>query len=219
MKKSYITLKFAQTLDGKIAAIDGSSRWISGPKSLEFSHKLRRDSDGILVGIGTVLRDNPSLTTRFIKGRNPVRIVVDSKLRLPATANVVKSIKEAMTIVFTTNGAPKGKIEKLRKKGVEVIVRPIARDGYIDIGDIIRILYKKGIKKILVEGGKSIITSFLKADLADRIIVIVAPKILGKGVESAGDMGITRIDGALRMRLGSVERLGEDVIYTAYPKK
>ena len=216
MKRPYITLKFAETLDGRIAAKDSSSRWISGPGSLKFAHRLRAANDAVLIGAGTVLSDNPSLTTRLVKGKNPTRIIIDGRLRIPLTARVVKDRREAKTIIVTTPKASKRKLEKLKKQGVEFIILPSLKDGNIDLKRIIRILYKKGIRKILVEGGSRVITSFLKTGLVDRVVVILSPKILGKGVESVGDLGIGSIKGALKLRLRSVKRIGEDIIYIAH---
>lgn len=213
MKKPFITLKFAQTLDARIAGRDSSSKWISSPASRKFTHKLRAKSDGILVGARTVLADDPSLTARLVKGKNPSRIVLDGRLHIPLTARVVK--KGTGTIVFTSFRAPKRKIKRLREEGVEVIVLPSSKDGNIDLKKIIRILYRKGIRSVLVEGGRSVITSFLKAALADRIVAVISPKILGKGIETVGDLGIRNIKDAFRLRLKNVKRLGKDIIYEA----
>jgi len=219
MKRPYITLKFAQTLDGRIAARDGSSRWISGPKSLRFAHRLRSVNDAVLVGIRTVIADNPSLTVRLVRGKNPTRIIIDGKLRIPLTARLVKDANRVKTIIVTTHDASARKKEILRKKGVEFIVLPALKDGNIDLKEIIRILYKKDIKKILVEGGSRIITSFLKAGLADEVVMILSPKILGRGVETVGDLGIRNIKGALKLRLKDIKRLGEDIICIACASK
>ncbi|MGB2706238.1 MAG: bifunctional diaminohydroxyphosphoribosylaminopyrimidine deaminase/5-amino-6-(5-phosphoribosylamino)uracil reductase RibD [Candidatus Omnitrophota bacterium] len=215
MTKPYITVKFAQTLDGKIAAPDGSSKWISGPEARKFAHGLRARSDAVLVGIRTVLLDNPSLTTRLVKGKNPARVIIDRKLRVPLDARLVRETNLAKTIIITTPKAPIVKMKRLKAMGVEIIVLPASKGGDIDLRKIIRILYKKGIKKILVEGGSRVISSFLKARLADEVITVISPKILGRGTESVGDMGIKNIKNALGLRLKSVKRLGKDIIYTA----
>jgi len=216
VKRPYITLKFAQTLDGRIAAGDGSSKWISGPESRKFTHKLRAENDGILVGVRTILADNPSLTVRLVRGKNPARIIIDGKLRTPLTARIVKDTKAAKTIIVTTPSSPGRKRKILEKRGVEFIVLPASKGGNIDLRKIIRILYKKGIKRILVEGGSRVITSFLKTGLVDTIIAILSPRILGKGIETVGDLGIRNIKGALRLRLKDIKRLGEDIIYIDY---
>ncbi len=215
MKRPYITLKFAQTLDGRIAARDGSSKWISGPKSRKFAHKLRAENDAILIGARTVLKDDPSLTVRLVKGKNPARIIIDGRLRTPLTARIVRNTSVARTIIVTTPSSPVRKRERLKEQGVEFIVLPASKDGNIDLIKIIRILYKKGIKKILVEGGSQVVTSFIKAGLGDRIIMILSPRILGKGIASIGDLGIPNIRDALQLRLKDVKRIGEDIVYIA----
>lgn len=211
MKGPYITLKFAATLDGKIAASDGSSRWISGPKSRKFVHRLRAGHDAVLVGIGTVLADNPLLTTHGIKGKNPARIVIDGELRTPFNSKIVKTARNIRTIIVTTPKSTRLKTEKMRKKGVEVIVFP-SKNSRIDLKKVMRELRREGIKNILVEGGKGTLTAFIKAGLFDRVIAVISPKILGKGLEAVGDLGIKTIKGAIKLRPKSVKRLGDDVI-------
>lgn len=216
MKKPYITIKFAETLDGKIAALDGSSKWISSPLARKFSHKLRRENDAIMVGAKTIIKDNPSLTTRFVRGKNPIRIVIDGKLRIAPTSNIIKSAKKIKTIIVTTPKNSKRKIAALEKEGVEFIFLKASKTGVIDLKVVIRILYKKGIQKLLVEGGAALIALFLKSSLADKIIVIVSPKILGRGTESVGELGIKNIKRALKLRFKSVKSVGEDIVYTAF---
>lgn len=219
MKKPFITIKFAQTLDGKIASFDGSSKWISSPESLKFAHKLRANNDAILVGVGTILSDDPKLTTRLVKGKNPTRIIIDRNLRIPTNAQVLSVPEKNKTIIFTTEAASKYKIDKITKKGVEIIVLPAKKGGDIDLRSIIRILYKKGIGTILVEGGSRTITSFIKEKLADKLVSVISPKIIGKGVSFTGDLGITNIKKSLLLVPGKVKKIGKDVIYTAFFKR
>ncbi len=219
MKKPYITLKFAQTLDGKIAAKDGSSRWISNPASRKFAHKLRTSNDAVLIGAGTVINDDPLLSARLVKGKNPIRVVIDGNLRIPTSSKIVKTAKQIKTLIVTSPASPRRKIEALSKKGAGFVFLSPSEGGNIDIRRIILILYKIGIRKLLVEGGRKIITAFIKEKLADRIIIIIAPKMLGEGIESVGNMGIGNIKEALRLNLESVKRLDGDVIYTASLKR
>jgi len=216
MKRPYITLKFAQTLDGRIAAKDGSSKWISGPKARKFAHRLRAKNDAILVGAKTVLKDNPSLTTRFVKGKSPARIIIDGKLKISLNSTLVKTANRIRTIVVTSGSSPKKKMEKLKKKGIDLIALSASRSGNIDLRRIIRILSKKGIKSILVEGGSEILTSFIRLRLADNITVIISPKISGKGIEAIGDLGIQNIKKALSLKVNKIKRLGDDVIYNTH---
>ena len=214
MKRPYITLKFAETLDGRIAALDGSSRWISGPEALKFAHRLRARNDAILVGIGTVLADDPSLTTRLAKGKNPAKIILDSALRTPPASKIVKEAHRVKTIIVCAGRKPGKKNALLAGRGVQII-SCASKKGNVDLKKLVRILYKMGLRSVLVEGGRGVITSFLAAGLADKIVAIIAPKILGSGTESVGGLGINSIKGALKLRLKSVRRLGEDMIITA----
>ena len=219
MKKPFITIKFAQTLDGKIASFDGSSKWISSPESLKFAHKLRANNDAILVGVGTILSDDPKLTTRLVKGKNPTRIIIDRKLSIPTNAQVLSVPEKNKTIIFTTKAASKDKIDKITKKGVEIIVLPAKKGGDIDLRRIIRILYRKGIGTMLIEGGSRTITSFIKEKLADKLVSVISPKIIGKGISFTGDLGITNIKKSLLLVPGKVKKIGKDVIYTAFFKR
>lgn len=217
MKRPRVTIKFAQTLDGKIAAKDGSSKWISGPEALKFSHTLRSSHDAILVGIGTVLKDNPSLTTRRIRGRNPIRIVLDSRLRIPPGSQIIKD-KSVQTIIVTSKNISTKKKKLVSRLGVECI-RLSSIKGNINLKALIPVLYKKGIKSVLVEGGRDVITSFLKSGLVDRLIVIVSPKILGEGKSPIGDLGIKTLDKSVKLRFAGIKKSGKDIIYTAFFKE
>ena len=219
MKRPFITLKFAQTLDGKIAASDGSSKWISSPQSLRFTHRLRAQSEAILVGINTVLIDDPSLTRRLVRGKNPVRVVIDPKLKIPLSSKVLKTSKTMKTIIITTKRATKKKMYEITKKNTEIFILPSKDKGNIDIRDIIRILYKKGVKSLLVEGGSRVISSFLKLKLVDKIVAIIAPKILGSGTDSVRDIGIKNIKLALNLKFESAKKSGKDIIYIATIRK
>ncbi|MCQ9207353.1 MAG: RibD family protein [Omnitrophica bacterium] len=211
MKRPYITLKFAQTLDGRIAARDGSSKWVSGTRSRELSHKLRAENDAILVGIRTVLADNPSLTVRHVKGKDPVRIILDSALRTPRASKVVKGAYRVKTIIACAGRKPGKKSALLEKKGVQII-SCASKKGNVDLKKLVHILYKTGLRSILVEGGRGVITSFLAAGLADKIVAIISPKILGSGTESVGSLGINSMKGAVKLGFKSVRHLGDDVI-------
>ncbi|MFH1593556.1 MAG: bifunctional diaminohydroxyphosphoribosylaminopyrimidine deaminase/5-amino-6-(5-phosphoribosylamino)uracil reductase RibD [Candidatus Omnitrophota bacterium] len=217
MKRPYITVKFAQTLDGRIAARDGSSKWISSSQSREFAHRLRAQNDAILVGVNTVLIDDPALTVRYARGTDPVRLIIDSRLRTPIDSRVVKETGHSATIIITTRKASSSKIKKLRSMGVGLIITPFSKDGDIDLKKAVRVLYKRGIRSILVEGGQKIITSFLSLKMADKVIAIISPKIVGKGIESVGDLGVSNIKGAIKLRIKRIEKLGGDIIYSANP--
>ncbi|MCX5818314.1 MAG: bifunctional diaminohydroxyphosphoribosylaminopyrimidine deaminase/5-amino-6-(5-phosphoribosylamino)uracil reductase RibD [Deltaproteobacteria bacterium] len=209
----YVTLKFAQTLDGRVAAASGHSHWISSPPSLRFAHRLRAVHDAILVGAGTVLADNPELTCRLVRGRDPLRIVVDSHLSLSPDATVFSDGKR--TLAATTRRAPAERRRLLEKKGIEVLEIGEDPAGRVDLHALLMLLGKREISSLLVEGGATVATSFLKENLADRLIVILAPKIVGEGINAVGDLGIRRMDDALGFSFQRVTRYGEDLILDA----
>jgi diaminohydroxyphosphoribosylaminopyrimidine deaminase/5-amino-6-(5-phosphoribosylamino)uracil reductase len=209
----YVTLKFAQTLDGRIAAASGRSHWISSPPSLRFAHRLRAIHDAILVGAGTVLADNPELTCRLVRGRDPLRIVVDSRLRLSPDATVFSDGKR--TIAAATRRAPAERRRLLEKKGIEVMEIGEDPAGRVDLRELLTLLGKREISSLLVEGGATVATSFLKENLADRLIVILSPKIVGVGINAVGDLGIRRMDNALGFSFQRVTRRGADLILDA----
>ena len=211
----FVTIKFAQTLDGRIAAADGSSHWIASPSSLKLAHQLRATHDAILAGVNNVLVDDPELTLRLVKGRSPTRIILDSKLRIPLEAKVLQDQEKAATIIATTPAADDDKLAILREQGIEVIFVATDLQGGVDIARLLAILGERDITSILVEGGSRVITSFIRRNLVDRLVTIVAPKILGKGLESIGDLNIENINQALSLSFEKTYRLGDDFIVEA----
>jgi diaminohydroxyphosphoribosylaminopyrimidine deaminase/5-amino-6-(5-phosphoribosylamino)uracil reductase len=174
----HVTLKTAVTLDGKTATASGDSQWISGAASRLHVHRLRDRVDAILVGSGTVLRDDPRLTTRLAEGgRNPLRVVVDGQLRIGERARVLDTA-EAATLVATTSRAPVDKLERLRRRGAEVTVLD-GLDGRVDLPGLLRLLGDRGVQSLLLEGGGGLNGVFLRQGLIDRMLVFVAPKVVG----------------------------------------
>ena len=213
-KRPFITVKFAQSLDGRIATSTGDSRWISGPPSLRLAHKLRREHDAILVGIGTVLSDDPQLTVRLLKGRDPLRVVIDSELRIPLNSRVLADGAANGTLVATAMSSESRRARAIQDKGAEVLRLPKARNGSgIDISRLLQTLQRRGIQSVLVEGGKAIITSLLKAGAVDRLIVVIAPKIIGQGTEAIGDLGIKKLERAVTFSSIKIRKLGNDIIF------
>jgi diaminohydroxyphosphoribosylaminopyrimidine deaminase/5-amino-6-(5-phosphoribosylamino)uracil reductase len=207
----FITVKYAQSLDGRIATLRGNSRWISSERARKFSHRLRAQHDAVMVGRETVLADDPLLTVRLAKGRNPLRICLDSKLRIPLDAQVLQD--NGQTLVITTDEHEKDKIEKIRKLGKEVLMIQKGADGRVALRPLMKALAKRGIASILVEGGAEIITALLKEGLAKRMVVITAPLIVGKGIEAIGDLGITDLERAIRPSSCEVKRIDKDVVF------
>ncbi len=206
----YVTLKFAQTLDGRIATVTGHARWLSSPPSLRLAHRLRAVHDAILVGSGTILADDPALTCRLVRGRDPIRIVLDSGLRLSSDAKVFSDGKR--TIVASTGRASADRRRLLEKKGVEVLKIGEDPEGRIDLRKLLLTLGKRDISSLLVEGGASVATTFLKENLVDRLLVILTPKIVGNGVNAIDDLGIRRMDDALGFSFQRITRLGDDLV-------
>ncbi len=213
----FITVKTAMTLDGKIATYSGSSRWVTGEKSRAYVHKLRHEHDAIMIGIGTVLKDNPSLTVRTEQmGINPIRVIIDSQLNISNQANVIQD-KQAPTWIFTTEGAPKEKTIELRNKGVEIIVT--SGTGNVPLKEVFKYLGEKQITSVLVEGGPTIIGSLLDEQLVDKYIGFIAPKLIGgKDAPSvvAGN-GLKDMGKAVYLTKRTVETFDDDICISGYP--
>ncbi len=184
--RPYIVLKYAQTLDGRIATSTGDSRWISGESERRLSHALRAACDGILVGVGTVIRDDPLLTVRMVPGASPTRVVLDTSLRLPASAQVLGA--DAATMVVTTERSDPVRRDELRWQGVRVEV-VAESEGRVDLPDAMAALRAAGMEVLLVEGGAHVITALLEAELVDRIVVAIAPVVIGAGTEAVNGAG------------------------------
>ncbi len=208
----YVTLKWAQSLDGKIATVTGSSTWITSPASLKLAHKLRAAHDAILVGAGTILKDNPQLTTRLVRGRNPLRIVLDSNLKIPPGVKVFQEQARAPTLLATTAWDAKETLAARRALGLEVLIVPPDADGRVDLNALLKMLGERDISSLLVEGGAETITSFLRLGLADRVIAIIAPKIIGKGTDAVGGLDITEVSQAYKLAFKKVYRSGADIV-------
>jgi len=213
-KLPFITVKWAQSLDGRIATSDGDSRWISGEEARRFAHQLRSEHDAVLVGIGTALVDDPELTVRLASGRNPARVIVESKLRIPTSARVLVDCAASRTLIATTETANMERVREIEKLGAEVILLPEADSG-VDLTTLFERLTARGINSVLVEGGNRIITSLLALRRFDRLVVIIAPKIVGKGIEAVGDLDISRVADAITFASVEITRLGPDVVFDA----
>lgn len=212
----FVTVKFAQSLDGRIAAKSGDSKWISSEASRRLAHRERAWHDAVLVGAGTIAADDPELTVRLARGRNPIRIVIDSKLRIPLQSRILKDRSAARTLIVTTRAAEeKSKFRHLQNMGIEILVADHDEKGRVDLQKLLPALGKRQISSILVEGGAETITSFLKNKAADRLLVFTAPKLIGKGFEAVGDLGIDRIREALRLDIRRVFRSGVDIVVDA----
>jgi 2,5-diamino-6-(ribosylamino)-4(3H)-pyrimidinone 5'-phosphate reductase len=201
------------TLDGKIATAAGDSR-ISSKEDLVRVHKLRASVDAIVVGISTILADDPRLTVRLAKGTSPTRVVVDSKGRIPVDSQVLRTASDVNTIVAVTSQAPEDKLDKIRETGAQVFVVRAGK-GYnvavphgVDLKELFSILEKKGIRKVLVEGGGELNWSLLRLGMVDELTVTIAPKIAGGRLATTlveGD-GFDQVSEGIKLKLDRVER-------------
>lgn len=219
--RPYTLLKVAMTLDGKIACSGGDSRWVTGPDARAHVHRLRDQTDAILVGVGTVLADNPQLTTRLPEGkvRHPTRVVVDSTLRTPLDARIITDAavrdSEAPTIIATTEMASPERIQALTDRGATVWVFAPDGDGLVPLGELLDRLAAAELVSLLVEGGGQVHWSFLSQGLVQRLLVYVAPKLVGglKAPGPVGGPGISRMAEAWRLRDVSVREIGGDFLF------
>jgi diaminohydroxyphosphoribosylaminopyrimidine deaminase/5-amino-6-(5-phosphoribosylamino)uracil reductase len=211
----FVCLKFAQTLDGRIATVTGDSQWISSDSTMRLAHRLRSLHDGIMVGLGTVMSDDPQLTVRLVRGRSPIRIVPDATLRISTSARVLRDQDVAPTIVATTLRADEEKLAELEKMGVEVLMVEQDEGGEVDLEDLLKALGKRGVSSVLVEGGRRIITSLFDRRLVDKVVLVIAPKVMGKGIEAVGDLSIRGLGDVLQLTFARTYRKGEDLVIEA----
>lgn len=211
----WVVLKAAVTLDGRTAARSGESRWITGEAARVEAHRLRAESDAVLVGIGTVLADDPALDVRHVEGPDPIRAVLDSRLRTPPGAKLVLHRSRASTLILHADdaapGAPRG---ALARDGVELVAVP-SREGRVELEGALRALAARGVVRLLVEGGPTIHGALLREGLASEAAVFVAPKILGDpSALPLADAGpLARMDDAWRLVAPTVRALGDDVLF------
>lgn len=221
-KMPFVYLKYAMTLDGKIASITGDARWISNEKSREEVHKLRNRVGAIMVGLGTIIADDPSLNTRIVegKGKDPIRIIVDSHCTIPVTSKVLHIESEAKTIIAVTRQADHLKIEAVETTGAEVLVIK-DNDGRVDLTSLLRVLGNRGIDSILIEGGGELSYSALEAELVDKVQVYIAPKIIGgaKAPSPVAGKGITLMREAIELKDIKRKILDEDIMIEGYIRR
>lgn len=215
----FVFLKTAMTLDGKTATVNGQSQWITGQQSRNRVHEMRNFCDGIVVGIGTVLADDPQLTTRLPSGgKNPVRIIVDSKARTPVTAKVIQD-GQAPTLIAVSHRAPAERVHEIMSQGknVEIIKVPDGPGG-LDLRELFSQIGKRGIVSIMLEGGATLNASALQANIVDKVYWFVAPKIIGGSAAPGpvGGQGIASLDDAHLLEDISMETVGNDILISAY---
>ncbi|HEY6907116.1 MAG TPA: bifunctional diaminohydroxyphosphoribosylaminopyrimidine deaminase/5-amino-6-(5-phosphoribosylamino)uracil reductase RibD [Ignavibacteriaceae bacterium] len=212
-KTPYVSLKAAQTLDGRIADLTGGSQWITSMESRKFVHKLRSNYDAVLVGAGTVVKDDPSLTVRLTDGRNPRRIILDSTLSLKTDKKLFTRNSDGKTILITSkNNREKRKIRKLETLGVKVLFAKTDKNGNLNLKSMLRELAKNNIASVLVEGGSRVFSSFVRSGFYDDIFLFISPKIIGDGVPVIGNIGIKDIKRTINVKIKSYDMIGDDLL-------
>ncbi len=214
----FVTLKMAQSLDGKIALTNGKSKYITSGESLRRVHELRVQHDAVLVGAGTVIADDPSLTARLVKGRSPVRIILDGKLRSPVGSGLFHDRKSRVIIFHSVKAGAKSarKIAALKKLGVELHGLRADERGRIKIRTLLDRIAKLGIASILVEGGAEVFSEFVKAGMADKLQLFIAPAIIGKGKGATDGIEVQRLEKAVRLKNIRTAQIGADLLVTGY---
>ena len=221
-KRPFVTLKAAASLDGKVATRSGDSRWISSGTSRNYVHRLRRAMDAVMVGIGTVLKDDPLLTVRLPgggKSRQPLRVIVDSRLRIPLHSQLVRTAGQYPTLVATTQAASLSRMRRLAAANVGVAT--IAKDvrGHVSLRGLMKELARRGVVSLLLEGGSTLNASALREGVVDRLLFFLAPKIIG----GQGAPGVIGGDGTLRIKdaepveILKVRRIGPDILIEGIP--
>ena len=208
-----VMCKIAISLDGRIGTSTKDSRWITGKAARIYAHKLRAEFDAILIGVGTVLADDPMLNVRHIEGNQPLRVIMDSNLRTPLTAKILQNQSNTPTVIFISEQVEDDRIAGFIKLGAKVEKTALDKEGNLSIVEILKHLSVLGVTNIMVEGGAAIFTSFLKEKLVDRLNVVIAPKLIGSdGIPAIKELGISKMSDVEEWNFRTVKRMGEDVL-------
>jgi len=208
--RPFVILKFAASLDGKIATRTHDSKWITNEKARLFARQLRAENQAILVGINTVLHDNPNLGTRIKNTRDPLRVILDSTLKIPLDSDV---LRDENVLIFTTAKATKENLEKLRQKGITVV--SLQKD-IIEVSDVLTELYARGVVSLFVEGGAEAHGSFVDARVVDRVYVCYAPILIGgrDAISAVKGEGVAKVAQALRLKDLVIKKLDDNLLLT-----
>ena len=216
-RKPFVILKLASTLDGKIAAYTGDSKWIGSPTQRKYAHELRSKVDGIMVGIETVLKDNPSLNVRLANKTNmdPLPIVLDNKLRIPLDSNLLK-IHEKIIIATSDKSKPR-KVMELQNLGATILYIKKDKNGQLNLKELMRKLGKSEIMSVLIEGGSKVASSALKSKIVDKITFFYAPKIVGsEGISMIGELGIASIKKSIELKDIRIKKIKDEIMVEGY---
>lgn len=218
-KTPYVTLKYAMTLDGKICTKTGASRWVSCDESLKYTHKLRKYNSAIMVGIGTVVTDNPLLTCRILNGINPIRVICDSYLRIPMSSNIIRTAESVRTIIATTESMlGSAAAEVLRNRGITIV--GAGNGDRVDLKILMQKLGEMEIDSLLLEGGSRLVSSAIEEGIVDQIYTFMAPKIFGGEAKTpVGGTGVAKVDEAYKFEVVSKYTVGDDILIISRKKE
>lgn len=210
--RPWILLKVAQSLDGRIALSNGESRWITGKEARTEVHRLRSQLDAVMVGSQTVIDDDPALTVRHVEGRNPLRIVVDSQLRISPESKFLKQAGSEKTWILAVEDAPEDNRQRIEDTGAEVVTCPQGENGRIDLRKAMQILGQRDLTSVFVEGGGTLHASFIRSGLYDKIIIAIAPMLIGAdGRPAVWELGLEQLENAPRLTIRRNRRVGSDI--------
>jgi len=204
-KSPFVTLKIAQSIDGKISKSKNKQTWLTGYESIKYVHKLRKEYDAVLVGANTIKVDNPLLTVREVKGRDPIRVLIDGNLSIPLNSKILNNNEPDKTWVFTSNKSNRRLLKQIENKGVKVFTVKTAADKKINLKSVLKILAECKITSVLVEGGQLIFSQFINQKMFDELIILQSPKILGKGLSGFNSTQLKNLP------LIETNRLGQDI--------
>jgi diaminohydroxyphosphoribosylaminopyrimidine deaminase/5-amino-6-(5-phosphoribosylamino)uracil reductase len=209
----YVTLKAAVTLDGRMAAQSGDSRWVTGDAARKHVHRMRDRSDAVMIGVGTVLADDPALTVRHVRGRDPMRVVLDSTLLTPLSSQLVQGAAETETLIFHGENFDRERARALIDRGVTLLPVP-RKDGGLDLEPILRELGRRNVMRLLVEGGPSLHGALLEGDYVDSLSIFIAPRILADpaGMPLAIGKPKLQMADAFALQKPKLRRFGDDLL-------
>lgn len=215
----HVTYKCAMTLDGNIATITGESRWISCEESRKYVHLMRSRMDAVMVGVDTVIADNPQLTVRHVRGSNPLRVIVDTRLRTPESVNVLNGQLSSKTIIATTETNPRVHLRYLQQGATILVCDEF--DGRVCMKDLLKKLGEIGVQSVLLEGGSRLAGNMLQLGMIDELVFFVAPKVIGNNGFAPFTLlgGITNMEQAIRLEFSDVRLIGSDIVLTARPER
>ena len=218
----FVSAKFAMSLDGKIATSTGDSKWVTGVESRNWVQQMRRESDAVLVGVNTVLADDPQLTARDPRGnplpRQPLRVVVDSQCRTPPTARILR--QPGTTLIATTQQSPQQCIDQLGRSGAEVLTLPASRDGRVSMEALLVELGRRDVVSLLVEGGGTLLGSLFDEGLVDKVFAFIAPVVIGgsRAASPVEGRGVEYMTQALKIERTTMRAFGPDWLFVGYPQ-